>query len=199
MDKHKKLKDISINSKLKGPDGETTVTHDYEEHIPKHMFLLEMEDGELFEVSGNHRWYCETAEDRKNQKRYMKLAKKYFKTESIPQKLQKDELIQYDEALILFAGIKKNREFIGLICDSMGHSAETPLFLLEEKLNEKEMIPVWSYNDLVNYLQKFKKELVDNNYGYFYFGKTRTMLDIFRLDEDNINIPTLNEVKNESF
>lgn len=63
-----------------GSDGQpTTVVKAYEPHIPENMYLIEFDNGETIEASGNHLWYIETNLHRNLHKSRIRNAQKEFK------------------------------------------------------------------------------------------------------------------------
>lgn len=191
--------DLVPGDKIIGANGEpVTVTATYEKHIPKDMYELEMEDGEVVQASGNHLWYCESSVDEKHKKEYLRLAKAFFENEVIPEPLEEDELFPIQDIIQIFGDEVDTILFIEKAAKSLGYSSYTPHLMYDDKMKvagRKEAIFNYSYNDLISFLISMKKAVLDNQ-GYFYFGEVRTTNEIFSLIEkgDKINIPHKKDV-----
>lgn len=193
----KTMGELEVGDIIVGPDGKpATVTAAYDEHMPKSMYEMEMEDGEILKVSGNHLWYCETRDDLKGKRKYMKLAKRYFKKNKIPNIDYGDEAAPIENLIAEFGGDAKENEFIKLMCESLGHSFETPHIEMDGYFEEvdEHLIPLYSYNDLLDFMRDLRCHFADESKGYFYFGKVRTTTEIFNTFGD-VNIPTLEDIK----
>lgn len=195
----KEFGDLIPGDKIIGADGEpVTVTAAYEKHIPKAMYEIEMEDGEVVQASGNHMWYCETELDEKNKSHYKELAREYFSSHEIPDKVDEDELFPIQDMILIFGDEVNTIMFIELACKSLGYSSYTPHLMYDDKMKVagyKEMILNYSYNDLMDFLHQMKKSVMENK-GYFYFGQVRTTDEIFELMSKgvDINIPHKSDI-----
>lgn len=191
--------DLVPGDKIIGANGNpVTVTATYEKHIPKDMYELEMEDGEVVQASGNHLWYCESSVDEKHKKEYLRLAKAFFENKVIPEPLEEDELFPIQDIIQIFGDEVDTILFIEKASKSLGYSSYTPHLMYDDKMKvagRKEAIFNYSYNDLISFLISMKKAVLDNQ-GYFYFGEVRTTNEIFSLIEkgDKINIPHKKDV-----
>lgn len=191
--------DLVPGDKIIGANGNpVTVTATYEKHIPKDMYELEMEDGEVVQASGNHLWYCESSVDEKHKKEYLRLAKAFFENKVIPEPLEEDELFPIQDIIQIFGDEVDTILFIEKAAKSLGYSSYTPHLMYDDKMKvagRKEAIFNYSYNDLISFLISMKKAVLDNQ-GYFYFGEVRTTNEIFSLIEkgDKINIPHKKDV-----
>lgn len=194
-----KFGDLKPGDKIIGSDGKpVTVTAAYEKHLPKSMYEIEMEDGEVVQASGNHMWYCETNIDFKNKEQYKELAIKFFNTHQIPEKLEEDELFPIQDIIKVFGNEIDTILFIEKAARSLGYSSYTPHFIYTDKMkvaDDKEAILNYSYNDFIDFLHNMKKSLFENE-GYFYFGEVRTTDKIFELLKKGaeINIPHKSDV-----
>lgn len=74
----KPIGDIEEGDFVLGSNGPTKVTRAYSHHIPKTMYEIELDSGEIIKVSGNHLWYIETSEDLAFHKQRVKNARKAF-------------------------------------------------------------------------------------------------------------------------
>lgn len=194
----KNFGDLKPGDKLIGSDGKhTEVTKVYDKHIPDKMYEIEMEDGEVIQVSGNHLWYCETDEDEKNKDMYLLMAEDYFCCNEIPDKLVEDTHFPMELITTMFGDEIPIRAFIEEACRSLGHSSVTPHVILVNQLRESvdEEIKNYSYNNLIDFLHQMKKSVMEHN-GYFYFGKVRTTDEIAQLKWYNryVNIPHKGEM-----
>lgn len=190
--------ELKRGDKLVGSDGKTTtVTKVYDKHIPKKMYLIEMEDGEVIKASGNHLWYCETDLDVAEKEMYRSLAKEYFENNRIPDKLEKDKEYPLEIMVNLFGESIKTIVFIENACKSLGYVSMTPHALITDKMKKVNVTEIYnySYNNLIDFLVKMKEAII-NNKGYFYFGKVRTTEEIAKLKWYNryVNIPHKGEM-----
>lgn len=190
----KEFGDLVPGDKIIGADGNpVTVTASYEKHIPEKMYEIEMEDGEVVQASGNHLWYCETELDEKNKDYYEKIAREYFDNYDIPEKLDKDELFPIQDMTLIFGDEVNIVLFIELACKSLGYTSYTPHLMYDDKMKiagRKEAVFNYSYNDLIDFLNKMKSSIIDKK-GYFYYGQVRTTDEIFDLINKglDVNIP----------
>ena len=195
----KEFGDLVPGDKIIGADGTpVTVTNAYEKHIPERMYEIEMEDGEVVKASGNHLWYCETELDEKNKENYKELARKYFRNHDIPEKLDEDELFPIQDMTLIFGDEVSTVLFIELACKSLGYSSYTPHLMYDDKMKiagHKEAVFNYSYNDLIDFLNKMKSSVIDKK-GYFYYGQVRTTDEIFDLINKglDVNIPHKKDV-----
>lgn len=186
--------DLAPGDRIVGPDGlPVEVTNVYEKHFPEAMYEIEMEDGEVVQASGNHMWYCETEIDHKEKDSYRELAEEFFANQIIPLKLQEDELFPIMDIVQIFGDDIKTTLFIEKACKSLGYSSFTPHLMYDDKLKvagRKEAIFNYSYNDLIDFLHKFKSVILEKE-GYFYFGEVRTTDEIAELISKGVkvNIP----------
>lgn len=194
---HKRMGDIEVGDVLLGPNGEeTTVVATYDEHIPDRMYELEMENGEIIRCSGTHLWYTETTSDKKNKRKYKKLAKNWFKAhkEALP---YQDEAEAYPIEVLVkkFGTTQEEQEFLHLACLSLGPTYNTPHILVEDltKVVAEENIYSYCVKDLSEFIEDMRSSVIHKN-GYFYFGQVRDTDEVFRITEE-INIPTTEEVK----
>lgn len=183
--------DLNPGDKIIGADGKVVeVTASYEKHIPKSMYEIEMEDGEVVQVSGNHLWYCEDTVDNLGKDRYRELAIDFFENNVIPDKLEEDELFPLQDMIKIFGDKVSTIIFIELACKSLGYTSYTPHLMYDDKMKvagRKEAILNYSYNDFIDFLYQMKSATLENK-GYFYFGQVRTTDEIFSLMEKDINI-----------
>lgn len=190
----KEFGDLVPGDKIIGADGNpVTVTASYEKHIPEKMYEIEMEDGEVVQASGNHLWYCETELDEKNKDYYEKIAREYFDNYDIPEKLDEDELFPIQDMTLIFGDEVNIVLFIELACKSLGYTSYTPHLMYDDKMKiagRKEAVFNYSYNDLIDFLNKMKSSIIDKK-GYFYYGQVRTTDEIFDLINKglDVNIP----------
>lgn len=201
----KKFGDLVPGDQIIGANGKpVTVTAAYEKHIPKVMYEIEMEDGEVVQASGNHMWYCETELDEKNKFHYEELAGEYFRSHEIPNKLDEDELFPIQDIIKIFGDKMNVILFIEKACKSLGYSSYTPHLMYDDKFKiagHKEAIFNYSYNDLIDFLHQMKSSTI-NNEGYFYFGEVRTTDEIFELINKgmDVNIPHKSDIiENEGY
>lgn len=191
--------DLKPGDKIIGSDGNpVTVTAAYEKHLPKSMYEIEMEDGEVVQASGNHMWYCETNADLKEKEEYIRLAKEFFNSREIPPKFPEDEYFPLVDIVKLFGNEVKNMLFIEKAAKSLGYSSYTPHLIYTDKMkvaDYKEAVMNYSYNDLIDFLHSMKSAIFENK-GYFYFGEVRTTEKIFSLIEngEEVNIPHKEDV-----
>lgn len=209
MDKNKDFKtktttigDLKPGDKIVGSDGlPVTVTAVYDKHFPKKMYEIEMEDSEVVRASGNHLWYCETNSDTIFKDEYFRLAKAYFENFSIPEELEEDGHFPLPILTQLFGEEISIMLFIEKAARSLGYSSFTPI-ISQEML--KTGIPIdivnetvfnYSYNNLIQFLHKMKKAILDNQ-GYFYFGQVRTTEEIAKIISQGgeVNIPHKGEI-----
>lgn len=195
--KIKQFGDLQVGDKLIGSDGKPTlVTQVYDKHFPDKMYELEMEDGEVVQASGNHLWYCETNSDEIFKDEYWRLAKAYFENFSIPDKLEDDGHFPLPILMQLFDDKINTQLFIEKAAKSLGYSSYTPVISQEIMKNrdivefDNETVFNYSYNDLIEFLQKMKKVVLENQ-GYFYFGQVRTTEEIANIIGNGgfVNIP----------
>lgn len=195
----KEFGDLVPGDKIIGADGSpVTVTASYEKHIPEKMYEIEMEDGEVVQASGNHLWYCETELDEKNKDYYEKIAREYFDNHEIPDKLDEDELFPIQDMILIFGDEVNTILFIELACKSLGYTSYTPHLMYDDKMKiagHKEAVFNYSYNDLIDFLNKMKSSIIDKK-GYFYYGQVRTTDEIFDLINKglDVNIPHKSDV-----
>lgn len=193
-----KFGELKPGDKIIGSDGQpVTVTAAYQKHLPKSMFEITMDDGEVVQASGNHMWYSETNIDVKNQDEYKTLAKKFFNIHEIPEKLEEDELFPIQDIIQVFGDEIDTILFIEKAARSLGYSSYTPHFIYTDKIkvaDDKEAILNYSYNDFVEFLHNMKSSL--DGQAYFYFGEVRTTEQIFALLEKGaeINIPHKSDI-----
>lgn len=195
------MDELKVGDKLVGPDDTvTTIKTVYDEHIPDRMYSIEMEDGEVIECSGTHLWYTETKSDKKNRRRYRKLAKAYFKNNELPEleTVNGDSMISAYPIEIMMDKLSNDedeREFIKLVCESLGPTYSTPMEHYDNyfEIIEEELIYSYSYNDIIKFLTNMKLSVM-NNEGYFFFGKVRSTDEIFNTYEE-VNIPRQSEIK----
>lgn len=196
---YKQMNELVPGDKIIGSDGKpTVVTEVFEEHIPKRMYQMEMEDGQIIECSGNHLWYCETDTDKKEQKKYKKAAKRFFKRNEIP---DYDALYPSYPLEIMktkFSDNKKDMEFIERVCLSLGPSVATPNVIFDGYMEvvEEDLVYTYSFNDMINFLHILKDSVMGSKNSYFYFGKVRTTDEIFSIIGENINIPERGDISN---
>lgn len=192
------MKDLSPGDKILGPRGHPTVINEvFEEHIPERMYRLKMADGQVIEASGNHLWYCETDTDFDEKKKYIKLAKHYFKRNKIPAINEINAAYPIELMPDKFSNDKKSREFISRACLSLGPTLTTPNVYIDNYLEEvgEELIVLYSFNDMVKFLKEMEKSVKEEE-GYFYFGKVRSTDEIFSISlTENINIPEKGDIK----
>lgn len=191
-----KFGDLIPGDRIVGSDGQpVTVTNVYEKHFPDKMYEIEMEDGEVVQASGNHLWYCETKYDENFKEEYLRLAKKFFENKVVPEKLTNDSFSSLDEMTTLFGDEIDTQLLIESACRSLGYSRVGPHLIIEDKYAIKETVHYYSYNNLIEFLNKMKEAAI-NNKGYFYFGEVRTTDEIFDSINKgiNINIPTRGEI-----
>lgn len=192
--------ELKPGDKIIGANGEPVeVTAVYDKHIPKSMYEIEMEDGEIVQCSGNHLWYCETSLDNKNKEEYKELAKEVLSTFEIPEKLEEDELFALADVVKIFGEDIKTMLFIEKVCKSLGYSSYSPHLIYSDKMkvaDKREAVLNYSYNDLIDFLHKMKLSILENK-GYFYFGEVRMTSHIFELIEkgEKINIPHKSDIK----
>lgn len=190
----KEFGNLKPGDRIIGSDGQlVTVTDVYEKHIPKTMFEIEMEDGEVIQASGNHLWYCETNIDKKNKDEYRRLAEYFFANNEIPSKLEEDELFPLQDMIRIFGSDVNVIMFAEKVCKSLGYSFYTPHLMYDDKLkvaSRKEIILNYSFNDFIDFLCKMKEALIDGK-GRFYFGEVRTTEQIASLigKGAEVNIP----------
>lgn len=193
----KEIKDIVVGDKIIGADGSPTeVTDVYELHYPEKMYKLTLDNGEVVKCSGNHLWYCETDEDKKEKRKYLRLAKQYFKNEQIPNYVDGDDpAYPYELIANFFTEDEKLKPFIQRVSLSMGPTYATPHITYDNYMEKVDEEMIWSYsiNNLIDFLSEMKKSVMDKN-GYFYFGKVRETDEIF-LTAGEVNIPTVDEIK----
>lgn len=176
--------------KLIGSDGQITeITNIYEKHKPKKMYEIEMEDGEVIKASGNHLWYCESEFDYAKEYLYREMAEEYFENNVIPDRIEVDQHYPIDVIVTFFGNSVPNALFIQRVCQSLGYSSTTPFMVVKGKFKdaEEETIYNYSYNNLIEFLNKMKESVV-NDKGYFYFGEVRTTEEIAKLIGYNIDI-----------
>ena len=197
---NKRMGDLKVGDKLIGSDGQTIeVTQAYDEHIPKKMYEIEMEDGQVIKSSGNHFWYCETDTDRKEKRKYAKAAKAYFKNHILP---AKDPLQPAYPLMLIgekFASTEKNVNFIQRVAQSLGPSVSTPSLVFDNYMDlvEDDLIFTYSFNDMIDFLELMKNAVTGSKNEYFYFGKVRTADEIYGIiDTGNINIPEKGDISN---
>lgn len=192
---------IEVGDKIVSSDGSlTTVTEVYESHIPKSMFKLTLDNGEIIESSGNHLWYCETNSDKLKKDEYLELAKAFFNDYRVLQSSHQN--VAYPKE-ILIEMFPKHKEFIARAADSLGWAVETPNVIFDNYMDfqEEQVIERYDYNALITFLESMRA-YIDNKEGYFYYGKVRKTEDIFELMSAgaDINIPTVDDIsgKNKS-
>lgn len=196
-----KFGDLKPGDILVGSHGEVEVDKVFEKHIPKRMYEIEMGNGDIIKTSGNHLWYCETDIDVMNKDEYVKLAKAYFENHNIPEKQKEDYHYQKSDIVKFFGNDVNVILFIQNACDSLGHSSVQPHAILDGKsLTEKDIksyveIPLYSYNDLIDFLHITKKAI--DGEGYLYFGKVRTTDEIYKIMDagKEVNIPEIKDVE----
>lgn len=191
-----KFGDLIPGDRIVGSDGQpVTVTNVYEKHFPDKMYEIEMEDGEVVQASGNHLWYCETKYDENFKEEYLRLAEKFFENKVVPEKLTNDSFSSLDEMTTLFGDEVDTQLLIESACRSLGYSRVGPHLIIEDKYAIKEIVHYYSYNNLIEFLNKMR-EAVINNKGYFYFGEVRTTDEIAKLMSHGVkvNIPTRGEI-----
>ena len=192
--------ELKPGDKIMGADGQPVeVTAVYDKHLPDKMYEIELEDGEIVRASGNHMWYCETEEDFKFKEEYLRLARKFFNSYKIPEKLEEDELFPTEDLIQIFGQEVDTMIFIEKACKSLGYSSYTPHMVfdgLKEDVSNRGIVMNYSYNDFVDFLKDMKKSILENK-GYFYFGEVRTTDEIFDLigKGSNINIPYKEDVQ----
>lgn len=192
----KKMNELKPGDKIIGSDGKLTeITNVYEEHIPEEMY--EIDFGEFtIEASGNHLWYCETNEDRKNESYYRKLMENYMMSEVL--EFPEEENTAYPKEM-LASKLSTNGysyEFILKVCETIGHSYNMNNAIYDGmELIEDNLLPCYSYEDIYKYVKSLK-EMKQGD--YFKFGKVRETKEIFELikNGDEVNIPTIKEMQN---
>ena len=204
MDENKKYKtrqeqfgSLKPGDKLLGSDGQpVTVTNVYDKHYPREMYEIEMEDGEVVQASGNHLWYCETTSDEWGKESYYELAKEYFANNEIPQKEKDSPFCALSEIITLFGNHLNTQLFIEKSCKALGHSRMGPHVIIEDDSVSSEEVLYYSYNDLIDFLNKMKQAVLEGK-GYFYFGEVRETSKIAELIEkgSEVNIPHRKEVE----
>lgn len=204
MDENKKYKtrleqfgNLKPGDKLLGSDGQpVTVTNVYDKHYPVEMYEIEMEDGEVVQASGNHLWYCETTSDEWEKESYYELAKEYFTNNKIPPKEKDSPFCELSEIITLFGNHLNTQLFIEKSCRALGHSRMGPHVIIEDGSVSSEEVLYYSYNDLIEFLNKMKQAVLEGK-GYFYFGEVRETSKIAELIEkgSEVNIPHRKEVE----
>lgn len=194
---YKRMGDLKVGDVIIGAAGEpTTVTAAYDEHIPKNMYEIEMEDGQVIKASGNHLWYCETDTDRKEKKKYKRAAKKFFKENTLP---AYDDLCPAFPPEIMgmkFSNDVKHQKFIERVCQSLGPSIATPHMTFDGYMEvvADEMLFTYSFNDMIDFLKDMEDAISKKGTKYFYFGKVRSSDEIFSIMDENVNIPEKGDV-----
>lgn len=192
----KTFANIEVGDVIIGSNGDpVTVTEVYEEHYPKDMYLITMEDGSTVKASGNHLWYSETEEDFSNREEYMELARVFYSTYDIPEKV--DGYVAFPKAVILgkFSGAgEQTLEYIERTLDTLGWAVETPNVIFDGYMEivDEETVKRYDYNDFISFLGK-QRDALDNN-GYFQFGKVRTTNELVEISGE-VNIPTVEEMQ----
>ena len=77
---------VRVGDYVNTPHGLRPVVEVKDEHIPIEMFVLENEDGQSIEVSGDHLVYVETSLDKKMRRSHVKRLKNFVKHLSVEQK-----------------------------------------------------------------------------------------------------------------
>lgn len=187
---------LKPGDRIVGSDGQpVTVTDVYEKHYPDTMYEIEMEDGEVVQASGNHLWYCESEIDENFKEEYLRLAKKFFENKVVPEKLTNDSFSSLDETITLFGDEVDTQLLIESACRSLGYSRVGPHLIIEDKYAIKEIVHYYSYNNLIEFLNKMRQAVLEDK-GYFYFGEVRTTDEIAKLMSHGvkINIPHRKDV-----
>lgn len=128
---------------LNSPTGPTEVLRVHEEHVPKSMYRLEFDGGQVIEASGNHLWYIETSLDRSLHRRRIKEGKKLLKdmdAEVEETLLQMAEDIEITEAkltqMMQLLGVKRDDservQLLVRVASSIGH-------IVDEKITLQDM------------------------------------------------------------
>lgn len=188
----KTMKDLKPGDYVLGPNSKPVrVNEVFEEHVPERMYEIELENGEKIESSGNHYWYCETDTDRKNKKSFIRKAKRFFKTHNLPLKSELGPAYPINLIPSHFSTTKEGQEFIVLACEALGPSGTTPHEIYDGYLEKTDevLVYLYSFNDLIDFLEQMKGVLLNKDKGYLYFGKVRTTDEIFSIMDEKINIP----------
>lgn len=194
---NKPLRKIKVGDKIVGSDGKAVVvTHVYDSYVPDKMYEITMEDGQTIKCSANHLWYCETQTDIKEKKEYLKLAKYYFKHETIP---NYDILLPaYPYSMIgtKFSNNKKCQKLIQRAALSLGPTYQVPNVIFDgTKYIREEKVYTYSFNDLIDFLKGLQHVVNQDKEQYFFFGKVRETQQIVALgDYSDVNIPELNDL-----
>lgn len=128
---------------LNSPTGPTEVLRVHEEHVPRSMYRLEFDGGQVIEASGNHLWYIETSLDRSLHRRRIKDGKKLLKNmdaeveETLLQMAEDEEvteakLTQMMQLLGVKGGDKAMVQLLVRVASSIGH-------IVDEKITFQDM------------------------------------------------------------
>lgn len=159
----KKFGELKPGDVIIGSGGkETTVVEVYDDHLPKEMFELEDDNGNIVKVSGNHLFYVETSLDKELHNERKRQGKKLFKNvdkKVIESFVEAAEAIYEDydsyqvettiRDMLNLASLSHNRDaqlaFIR-IAESIGHISESNLVIDELDSEQKIIDKVFMYD-----------------------------------------------------